>query len=203
LFPSFINHQVFNGRTNENCDTTGTSTDAGYSEALFNFRVALLLRADLVALGARVVMTRQSNNTVGPCINRRAQLLNDAHVNVAIDIHADGAIASGRGFAILEPVADGPNNAVIASSLVFGSDVRRRMRSNTEMPISNYDGVNGVTFRSDLAGLNLATEPKVLIECGNMRNPTDAALLTSVDFRRRLATALAAAITDFLLGPSK
>ncbi len=110
---TFIAHQVFNGRAMENCDTTGTSTNAGYSEARFNFAVAQFLRADLISEGARVVMTRSTNAGVGPCITRRAEILNLAHVDVAIDIHADGAAGDDRGFAILEPVADGPNNAMI------------------------------------------------------------------------------------------
>ncbi len=202
LYPNFLNHQVFNGRTNENCDTTGTSTSSGYSEALFNFRVARYLRADLITRGARVVMTRNSNAGVGPCITRRAHILNNAHVDVAIDIHADGAPAWGRGFAILEPVADGPNNHVIASSLRFARDVRQRM-IKTLMPVSNYDGVNGLKRRSDLAGLNLATEPKVLIECGNMANSTDASLLTNEVFQRRVAAALTFAITDFLTSSAR
>ena len=45
------------------------------------------------------------------------------------------------------------------------------------MPDSTYDGVDGLESRNDLAGLNLTTVPKVLIECGNMRDATDAALL--------------------------
>jgi N-acetylmuramoyl-L-alanine amidase len=53
-------------------------------------------------------------------------------------------------------------------------------------------------FRSDLAGLNLTTEPKVLIESGNMVNATDAALLTSPRFQRQFAAALLAAILEFL-----
>ena len=194
----FINHQVFNGRTNENCDTTGTSTNSGYSETLFNFNVARYLRADLRARGARVVMTRATNRAEGPCIDRRAQILNLAHVDVAIDIHADGAAPWGRGFAILEPVADRINTHIIARSLRFGADVRSSMLAVTAMPISNYDGVNGFKRRTDLAGLNLATEPKVLIECGNMRNSRDAALLTSSAFQKRVAVALASAITNFL-----
>jgi len=32
------------------------------------------------------------------------------------------------------------------------------------------DGTNGIVPRFDLAGVNLTTAPKVLIECGNMRN---------------------------------
>jgi len=43
----------------------------------------------------------------------------------------------------------------------------------TRMPISNYYGRNGYIFRDDLAGLNLTTVPKILIETGNMRNARD------------------------------
>ncbi len=55
--PSYLDKLVPNGRGLEMCDTTGTATDSGYTEALFNFRVAADLRADLITDGARVVMT--------------------------------------------------------------------------------------------------------------------------------------------------
>ena len=84
----------------------------------------MYLRADLRQAGARVVLTRTSNDGVGPCVNRRARILNAAHADVAIDIHADGGPPWGRGFTVLEPVADGPNHAVIGSSERFGADVR-------------------------------------------------------------------------------
>jgi N-acetylmuramoyl-L-alanine amidase len=143
-------------------------------------------------------MTRSNNNGVGPCVDQRAQILNEGHSDVAIDIHADGGPADGRGFAILEPVADGPNDAVIGASATFGSDVRSAFQSLTGMPYSTYDGNAGIAQRDDLAGLNLTTVPKVLIECGNMRNSTDAALLVSPSFQRAAAQALATAITTFL-----
>jgi N-acetylmuramoyl-L-alanine amidase len=66
------------------------------------------------------------------------------------------------------------------------------------MPESTYDGVRGITARDDLAGLNLARQPKVLVECGNMRNSTDAALLASRRFQRRLARSFDLAIVAFL-----
>jgi N-acetylmuramoyl-L-alanine amidase len=196
--PAYIDRQIWNGRESEDCDTTGTETDSGYTEAQFNFNVASFLRAGLINDGAHVVMTRTTNDGVGPCVTTRAQIINDAHANVAVDIHADGGPPSGRGFTILEPVADGPNDAVITSSAQFGDDVRQAFLSGTQMPESTYDGVQGITQRDDLAGLNLTTVPKVLIECGNMRNATDADLLTSTLFQQQVARALEAAIIRFL-----
>ena len=196
--PAFINHIVWNGRERETCDTTGTETDGGYTEARFNFNVASYLRADLLAEGAKVVMTRRTNHGVGPCVDRRAEILNRAGSDVAIDIHADGGPAGGRGFTVLEPVADGPNDHVIGASKRFGRILLNRYEKVTGMPTSSYDGSGGIVFRDDLAGLNLTTVPKVLIETGNMRNATDAAMLSSPAFQRRAAKALAQAITIFL-----
>jgi N-acetylmuramoyl-L-alanine amidase len=196
--PEAIAKLIWNGAEWEACDTTGTTTDAGYTEAQFTFNVARYLRADLLRDGARVVMTRTSNTGVGPCVNRRAEIINDAHADVAVDIHADGAAPSGRGFTILEPVADGTNDAVIAASQRFGGDVRHAMLADTAMPESNYEGTDGIMPRDDLAGLNLTTVPKVLIECGNMRNATDAGLLVTARFQQRVASALTAAIVAFL-----
>ena len=196
--PSFINHPIFNGRETETCDTTGTQTDAGYTESRFNFNVALALRADLLAEGARVVMTRSTNSGVGPCVTTRAAIINHAHADVAIDIHADGGPPTGRGFAILTPVADGPNDRIMGASARFARILRSAFAHGTGLPVSTYDGVDGLQPRPDLAGLNLATQPKVLIECANMRNAIDARLLSSTSFQRRAAAAMARAITAFL-----
>lgn len=196
--PAFINHLIWNGREEETCDTTGTATDGGYTEARFNWNVATYLYADLRAEGAKVVLTRRSNDGVGPCVTTRSQIINRAHANVAIDIHADGGPPGGRGFAILEPVADGPNDGVIAASKAFGGELRQRYLAVTHIPESTYDGTDGIAYRDDLAGLNLTRVPKVLIESGNMRNATDAALLVRAAFQRLAAKAFAEAITRFL-----
>jgi len=196
--PGYIDHQIWNGREYEDCDTTGTETDGGYTEARFNWNVATYLVADLHREGARVVLSRHSNDGVGPCVTRRAQIMNRAHVAVEISIHADGGPPSGRGFAILEPVADGMNDP--GPSHRFARLLRASFSAGTSMPVSTYDGVDGLQPRDDLAGENLVREPYALLECGNMRNATDAALLTSPRWQRRAATAIATAITRFLTG---
>ena len=179
--PAFLARKVWNGREWEGCDTTGTRTSGGYTEARFNWNVAVYLRADLIRMGARVVMTRTGNHGLGPCVDTRSRILNRAHANVSIDIHADYGPRSGRGFTVLEPVADGPNNKVIGSSRRFGRDVHAMMLRDTAFQVSDYYGRDGYISRNDLAGLNLTTMPKVLIETGNMHNAADAALLVSPD----------------------
>ena len=66
------------------------------------------------------------------------------------------------------------------------------------MPYSTYAGKAGLDVRSDLGGLNLSDVPKVFVETGNMRNPTDAALLSSPAFREREARALAVGLARFV-----
>ena len=97
-------------------------------------------------------------------------------------------------------MADGPNNKVIEPSTRFGRDVHAMMLRDTALRVSDYYGRDGYISRNDLAGLNLTTMPKVLIETGNMRNAADAALLVSPKVQRAVAAALAAAIARFLAG---
>jgi len=52
-------------------------------------------------------------------------------------------------------------------------------------------GGTGLTVRDDLGGLNLSTVPTVFIECGDMRDAQDAALLTDASGRMRAAQGIA------------
>jgi N-acetylmuramoyl-L-alanine amidase len=195
---SAIGKLIWNGRETETCDTTGAQTNAGYTEAQFNWDVAVYLVADLRAEGATVALTRTSNTGVGPCVTERAAVGNEVHANAAISIHADGGPPGGRGFAILEPVADGPNDAIIGPSVTLGADLRAAFAGGTGEPFSSYDGTGGIQPRNDLAGINLSRVPKVFIECANMRNATDAALVTSLRWQATAAKAIAAGLTAFL-----
>jgi N-acetylmuramoyl-L-alanine amidase len=196
--PYTINRLIWNGRETEACDTTGTQTATGYTEALFNWNLARYLTADLRMEGATVVLTRTTNTGVGPCVTERAALGNEARANAAISIHADGGPPNGRGFTILVPVADGINNAIIGPSAILGTDLRAAFAAGTGEPVSSYYGINGIQPRNDLAGTNLSTVPKVFIECANMRNATDAALITTASWQANAARAIAVGLTTYL-----
>jgi N-acetylmuramoyl-L-alanine amidase len=197
--PELIAKRVNAGTLWKACDTTGTATVFGYTEAAFNFDVALRLRALLRAAGARVVLTRHSNTGVGPCITERAAIGNRAHADVAISIHADGGPPGGRGFHVMYPPSiRGLTDDIAAASYRLALDIRAAYRSGTGMAYSTYAGSNALLVRTDLGGLNLSDVPKVFIETGNMRNSMDAALLVTPSFRQRIAAALAVGLTRFV-----
>ena len=193
--PRQIGRLVPAGGFRKPCDTTGTATaDGRLTESAFTWAMARRLRAVLAAQGARVVLTRRDDRGVGPCVNERAAIGNRARADLAISLHADGGPPTGRGFHVIAPAAiPGRSARIVAPSLAFARRVRARLRAAGLRPATYLAG-GGLVQRSDLAGLNLSTVPKVFVELGNMRNAADAAQLRSPAWRQRVAAALVAAI---------
>ncbi len=197
--PEIINQLVNAVSEQKACDTTGTETNAGYQESAFTFDVSTRLAALLRAQGATVVMTRSNNTGVGPCITDRAAIGNNAHADVAISIHADGAPANDHGFHVLVPVdVHGPSTAILGASHTLGVALRDAYQAGSGLTVANYIGTDGINPRADMGGLNLSTVPKVLLECGNMRNSGDAAAMTSAAGRQRMAAAIDAGLAAYL-----
>lgn len=195
-----INRQVDVLTKRKACDTTGTSTNDGYSEAAFTWDVSKRLAKRLRNMGAVVRLTRADNTSWGPCITERAAIGNRARADAAISVHADGAPSSGRGFHIIVPKKiDGPVDPVVGDSGRLGRTIRDAFRRGTGLPYSNYLGRNALVARSDLGGLNLSKVPKIFLECGNMRNAQDAAKFKDERFRQRIADSLARGLRDYLL----
>ncbi|MFF0672248.1 N-acetylmuramoyl-L-alanine amidase [Streptomyces tendae] len=200
-----INRKVNVGTHWKECDTTGTATNAGWPEAKFTLDVAHRLRDLLEKQGATVKLTQDGDRSFGPCVDERARIGNEAKADAAISIHADGSGAGNRGFHVIMPgaVHDGAadTRAVVEPSAELGKRVAGSFVRVTGTAPSNYlgDGT-GLVTRTDLGGLNLSTVPKVFIECGNMRDSTDAALLTSGSWRQKAAEGMSEGIVSFLRG---
>ncbi|MFD0890239.1 N-acetylmuramoyl-L-alanine amidase [Streptosporangium algeriense] len=197
--PAEINKQVDVLTKKKACDTTGTTTNNGYSEAAFTWDVSQRLAKILKSRGATVKLTRQNNSGFGPCITERAAIGNKVHANAAISVHADGAPAHDHGFHVIMPKKiNGPVDPVVGASEKLGVAIRNAYRSGTGTAYSTYIGDKALISRNDLGGLNLSTVPKVFIECGNMRNPRDAANFQNPAFRQKAAVALANGLQNYL-----
>ncbi|MFI6081067.1 N-acetylmuramoyl-L-alanine amidase [Streptomyces sp. NPDC051217] len=198
-----INRLVDIGTNRKECDTTGTAGNSGYTEAEFTADVSQRLRTLLRKEGATVKLTHENDRPWGPCVNERAEIGNKAKADAVISIHADGSAVGNRGFHVILPALVKSGGAdttkIVAPSRDLGERVAGNFVRTTGSAPSNYLGEGtGLDVRDDLGGLNLSTVPKVFIECGNMRDSKDIALLTSADWRQKAAQGMADGISGFL-----
>jgi N-acetylmuramoyl-L-alanine amidase len=113
-----------------------------------------------------------------------------------VSIHADGGPPDGQGFHV--NYSSPPLNAAQAGPAVRFAQVMRDQLVSAGLQPSTYRGTNGLYGRADLAGLNLARYPSVLIELGNMKNTAEAAVLASAEGRSRYAIAVTQGIAAYL-----
>jgi len=194
---SSIFKQVPTGRGGtKDCQTSGTTTGAGFPEHTFNWDVVLRIRQQLDSIGVRTAMSRGNDNALGPCVDQRAAMANALHPNAIVSIHADGGPASGHGFHV-NYSAPPLNQAQAGPSVRFAQVMRDQMVAAGLTP-STYIGSNGLYGRSDLAGLNLAEYPSILVECGNMKNAQEGAAMATEQGQQTYANAIAHGIVAFL-----
>lgn len=192
-----MTRQVPTGRGGtKDCQASGTSTNDGYPEHTFNWDTVLLIRQALTQLGVRTAMSRGDDNAVGPCVDERAAMANSLQPNAVVSIHADGGPPNGRGFHVL--YSSPPLNQAQAGPSVQFARIMRDQLAAAGIPPSTYVGTDGLNPRADIAGLNLAQYPSILVEMGNMKNPVDSALMESQDGRQKYAAAVVQGIAAFL-----
>lgn len=198
--PEEINRLVNIGNGTKPCNTTGTATADGYTEAEFNWDVATQVVALLRERGAEVILTRPDIEGWGPCITERAAIGNRNHAHAVISIHADGGPDDGRGFHVIHPA-----NVPRLTDDIYEASFRLARALHTaylatSMPVADYIGEGGFSERDDLGGLNLSNVPAVFLEAGNMRSAADVVLLTDPEFQIVIADAIVAALISFLAG---
>ena len=168
-----ISKQVTTGRGGtKNCQESGTSTDDGYPEHTFTWDTTLRIRQALTALGVRTAMSRGDDTGLGPCVDERA-----------------GKV---RLCACVQPLP-----AQSGPAIQFAQVMRDQLAASGFVP-STYTGSNGLDPRSDIAGLNLAQYPSILVELGNMKNPVDSGLMKTPEGRQKYADAVVRGIAGFL-----
>ena len=164
----------------------------GQTEEELNLTVAELTREQLEARGAQVVMTRQSHEaTVSN--QERARIANDAHADLCIRIHADGA-ESGQ--------PSGMSMQVPSGSLLGTPAIEQPSAQAAQIilqAVTQQTGAQsrGLTPRSDLTGFNWSEVPCVLLEMGFLSNAEENAKLKTQDYRQKIAEGIAEGVCQW------
>lgn len=190
---SRILQQVADGRGGtKSCNTAGTRALSGYPEHQFTLEVATALAERLERLGAEVEMTRTEDDGVGPCVDVRGRFAEDVDADLMLSLHGNGSASTeARGFfAIVSNPAVSPSQET--PSLELAQDMIDALAGAGLQP-STVVG-DAISERDDLATLNFARRPAVLLELGEMRNPDDAALMQSEEGQAQYVVGLTAGV---------
>lgn len=170
--------------------TTGVAT--GIPEYKLNLAVSLKLKRELEKKGAKVVMTRETNEVNTGNIER-AKMANGSKSELVIRIHADGIEDSSvRGMSVLYPggkyISD---KKMLANSKLAAEKILKAMVTST-------GAVNrGIVERNDLTGFNWSTIPVILVEMGFMTNEAEDKLLNTQEYQDKVVSGIIKGIEDY------
>ncbi len=169
-------------KTKMKCSTGTRGIATGIYEYEVNLNVALKLKTLLEECGAEVVITR-TTNSVNISNRERAELFNEAEVDLAIRLHCNGTDdPSVRGAFMLLPNKE--RTAFYNENVRAASAIIEQYCEETGLSLQKR---NGITYSSEQTGFNWCTRPIVCIEMGHLSNESEDLLLTNDTFQDKMA----------------
>ena len=150
-------------------------------------QIGLKLARNLTEQGATVVITRTSNDVQLTNIDR-AQMLNEAGVDVALQLHCNSVDNQSKqgNSGYIRTTGDWVEESYAISDCITRS-------------ISAVTGAKnlGVKINNNYMSLNWTTTPSVLLEMGYISNKEEDELLASDDYREKLAYAITEGLCEY------
>lgn len=168
--------------------TRGVAT--GRPEYAVNLEISLLLRDILTDLGARVIMTRETDD-VNISNIERAVMMNEQGADAVIRIHCNGSTnraLHGAGMYVRKTGSMAEESARLGECLL------------TAMKQIPGWQTHSVYRRDSYTGLNWSEVPCVLAEVGYLTNPDEDKRLSDTEWQTRIAIALARGIAAYFGG---
>jgi N-acetylmuramoyl-L-alanine amidase len=164
---------------------SGAPGPTGYLEKDVNLAVSKLVQAELIKLGATVVMTRQDDRDVS--LNERAAKIDREEPALAVSIHYNSLPDNGD----LEKTKGVGTFWYNTSSHGLAIFMQNHLVKQLQRP--SY----GV-FWNNLALTRPTTAPAVLLELGFMTNPNEFEWVTNAQEQKKLARSIAQGINEWL-----
>ncbi len=178
----------------------GASSSAGLVEKEVNLEIAKILREMLEINGIDVIMTREDD-----------RLLYDRNVNYQgrkkkLDLAARLAVADSTPDAIfisihMNSFSDPKYSGLqvwYSQNNVDSSLLAEHIRSKNQKMLQSDNNRKCKSATSAINLLHNAKCPAVLVECGFLSNPDEAALFETYKYRQKVAFMLFCSITEFL-----
>lgn len=169
----------------------GKVSASGALEKDINLALALQLKEKLEEHNIKVCLTRDNDNSLSDSkqgdLNKRISLIKEASPVITISIHQNS----------------------FTDSSVAGPQVFYYQSSNEGQELAEIlqtelnDTLNPVSPRSVKSNDNYyliknSPTPTVIVECGFLSNPTEAALLCDAEYQSKISDALCVGILDYL-----
>ncbi len=156
-------------------------------EHVVNLQVSLKLKEALLAEGAEVLMTRETDDVDISNIER-AVMMNEAGADLVLRIHcngSEGSAANGTEMFVRKTGsrADECDAAaqILVKAMVAATGAKNR----------------GVTRNDTYTGLNWSEVPSILVEMGFMSNPAEDVLLGDPDYQDKLVSGMVEGIAEY------
>ncbi len=184
--PQAPNSSVRKAKVSSGADGVNTGTP----EYKITLAVGLKLRDLLEENGAEVVMTRESSD-VNISNKERAQLFNDAGVDLAVRLHCDGVDDGGVHGALMLVPSGQYTEGFAQQSRAAGDAILNAFINETGAKN------RGISERDDQTGFNWSTVPVCNMEMGCLSNSSEEALLVSEDYQQKCAQGVLQGMLDY------
>lgn len=166
--------------------TKGTTT--GIPEYVTVLEISLKLKDVLEALGAEVLMTRETHD-VDISNQERAIMMNEWGADAVLRIHCNGST---------DPFVSGMGMYVRMSGACYMESYELAQALLKHMSQETGAKKAGIFKRNTYTGLNWSTVPAVLVEMGYMTNPDEDVKLNSAEYQDQLVLGAVKGIMEFL-----
>ena len=147
--------------------------------------ISMALKELLEQAGVTVVMTRQTDETLS--LDKRAEIANAAGSDLFVSVHCNAFEGAARG---MDCYYHKSEQAKALAQLILDKAAELGIKARSVQK-NNYQ----VLWDTDMTA--------VLVETGFLTDPEECALLSSPDYRRQIAKAIAAAVLETLgTGPA-
>jgi len=171
----------------------GAVSDSGTREDRINLIIARKLKKYLEDQGARVIMTRETDEALGKNkredMQKRVEIIKNSNADVVISIHLNK---------FQQSKYYGAQTFYMAGS-EKGKKLAQCIQSRL-LTILNRGNTRQIKAVNNLLILKAGEAPSVIVECGFLSNPQEEKLLRTDEYQEQVAWAIYCGLVDYFAG---